>query len=479
MAAPYVPLRIFSCYTMLEGAIEPKAIAKQAKKLEFPAAALTDRNGLYAVMAFTEAAKAEGVQPIIGTMLGVARPVGGAIDWLALYAQNATGYDNLCALVSAAHLDRPPEEEAHVPLDFLQGRTDGLIALTAGAEGALARLLSEEQERPALEILGCLEALFPGRLYIELSRRGDVIEERAEPRLLQLAYERDLPLVATNPARYADAHFHAAHDAMLCIAQSSQIDRDDRERSSPEAWIKPAAEMRRLFHDLPEAIENSAVVARRCAFGAPKRKPILPSVAGDLEGEAAQLRTDARAGLEKRLALYEELTVEQRKAYFDRLDFEVDVIVGMGFPGYFLIVADFIKWAKDNDIPVGPGRGSGAGSVVAWALTITDLDPIRLGLLFERFLNPERVSMPDFDIDFCETRRGEVIRYVQGRYGQGRSDHHLWKTEGARRAQGHRSGAADALRAGRPACQSDPQPSRGSLDPGACAERRVRTCRRV
>jgi DNA polymerase-3 subunit alpha len=418
MAAPYVPLRIFSSYTMLEGAIEPKAIAKQAKRLEFPAVALTDRNGLYAAMAFTDACKSEGVQPIIGTMLAIARPGGqSALDWLALYAQNEAGYDNLCALVSAAHLDRPVEEAAHVALGALEGRTAGLVALTAGAEGALARLLAEEQESAALHILDRLEALFPGRLYVELTRRGNEVEQRAEARLIELAYERDLPLVATNPAAFADAHFHQAHDAMLCIAQSSQLDRDDRVRSSPEAWMKPAAEMRRLFADLPEAIENSAVIARRCAFGAPKRRPILPSLAGDTDAESEQLRRDSRVGLEARLAKYEGLGEAERKAYFDRLDYEVDVIIGMGFPGYFLIVADFIKWAKENDIPVGPGRGSGAGSVVAWALTITDLDPIRLGLLFERFLNPERVSMPDFDIDFCETRRGEVIRYVQQRYG--------------------------------------------------------------
>ncbi|MBV9930570.1 MAG: DNA polymerase III subunit alpha [Alphaproteobacteria bacterium] len=457
MAAPYVPLRIFSCYSMLDGAIEPKAIAKQAKKLDFPAAALTDRNGLYAAMAFTDACKAEGVQPIVGTMLAVARPgtpegKAPVFDWLALYAQNDRGYDNLCTLVSAAHLGRPPEDPAHVLLGALEGRTDGLIALTAGAEGGLARLLAEEQEKPALELLERLEALFPGRLYVEICRRGNDIEERSEAALVDLAYARDLPLVATNPAQYGDAPFHPAHDAMLCIAQSSQIDRDDRQRSSPEAWIKPAAEMRRLFEDLPEATQNTAVVARRCAFGAPKRKPILPSVAGDLEGEAEQLRRDARAGLIERLqtlSLQGRGTAgaerpqgegsagphpavpdgtatlspagrgleEQYKVYFDRLDYEVEIIVGMGFPGYFLIVADFIKWAKENGIPVGPGRGSGAGSVVAWALTITDLDPIRLGLLFERFLNPERVSMPDFDVDFCETRRGEVIRYVQQRYG--------------------------------------------------------------
>ncbi|HEX4739357.1 MAG TPA: DNA polymerase III subunit alpha [Allosphingosinicella sp.] len=418
MAAPYVPLRIFSSYTMLEGAIEPKAVAKQAKKLDFPAAAVTDRNGLYAAMAFTEACRDEGVQPIVGTMLAVARPgPQAALDWLALYAQNDRGYDNLCALVSQAHLGRPVEDPAHVTLEALEGRTDGLIALTGGGEGALARLLAAEQKNAADEMLRRLVVLFPNRLYVELSRRGDAVEQQAEAALIDLAYAHHLPLVATNPASFAEPHFHAAHDAMLCIAQSSQIDRDDRTRSSPEAWMKPAVDMRALFRDLPEAIENTSVVARRCAFGAPKRKPILPSIAGDKEGEAEQLRRDAREGLEKRLADYPELTPQDRQAYVTRLDYEIDVIVGMGFPGYFLIVADFIKWAKENGIPVGPGRGSGAGSVVAWSLTITDLDPLRLGLLFERFLNPERVSMPDFDIDFCETRRGEVIRYVQQRYG--------------------------------------------------------------
>ena len=423
MSAPYVPLRILSCYSMLEGAIEPKAVAKQAKKLDFPAAALTDRNGLYAAMAFTDACKAEGVQPIVGALLGVARPgtpegKPSVVDTLALYAQSELGYENLCALVSAAHLDRPLEEQPHVPFAALDGRTDGLIALTAGGEGALARLLAEGQEIAAGLVLERLEALFPDRLYVELSRRGDPVEERAEGALIDLAYARGLPLVATNPACFTDTAFHRAHDAMLCIAQSSQLDRDDRAKSSPEAWIKPAAEMRRLFADLPEAIENTALIARRCAYGAPKRKPILPSIAGDLEGEADQLRRDARAGLRARLQAYpSDAPEEAYKPYFERLEFECDVIIGMGFPGYFLIVADFIKWAKENGIPVGPGRGSGAGSVVAWALTITDLDPMKLNLLFERFLNPERVSMPDFDIDFCETRRGEVIRYVQQRYG--------------------------------------------------------------
>jgi DNA polymerase-3 subunit alpha len=434
-SSPFVPLRIFTAFTMLEGAIDPKALAKKARKLDFPAAGIADRNGLYAAMAYSAAAKGEGVQPIVGTLLAVARPTdcGGGepgkppvIDWLPLYAQDAKGYDNLCALVSAAHLGRPVEEDAHVPFSALEGRSDGLIALTGAGEGGLARLLAGGQAKHAALYADRLQKLFGDRLYIELSRRGDAVEEAAESALIDLAYARDLPLVATNPACFADASFHQAHDAMLCIADSAYVDSDDRRRSSPDAWLKPSEEMVRLFEDLPEAIANTLVVAQRTAFAAPKRKPILPSLAGDREGEAKLLRDDSYKGLRARLRFADESLAdasdEEVEAkypdYFKRLAFEVDIIIGMGFPGYFLIVADFIKWAKDHDIPVGPGRGSGAGSVVAWALTITDLDPLRLGLLFERFLNPERVSMPDFDIDFCETRRGEVIRYVQQKYGR-------------------------------------------------------------
>ena len=420
--AAFVPLRIFSSFTMLEGAIDPKKIAKQARALGFPAAAITDRNGLYGSMAFSDACKGEGVQPIIGAMLGVLRPgrpanAAQVHDWITLYAQDARGYDNICALVSMAHLDRPVEEVPHVTLDALEGRTDGVIALTAGGEGALARLFAEDQPDAALAYAEWLEALFPDRLYVEICRRLDPVEGKAEAALLDLAYDRGLPLVATNPTCFTEPHFHEAHDVMLCIADSAYVDTADRRRSSPDAWMKPAAEMKRLFEDLPEALANTLVVAQRCAVAAPKRKPILPSLAGDIEGEAAMLRDQAAAGLEARLEKAGILGEEMRRPYYERLTFETDIIIQMGFPGYFLIVADFIKWAKEQDIPVGPGRGSGAGSLVAWALTITDLDPLQLGLLFERFLNPERVSMPDFDIDFCETRRGEVIRYVQQKYG--------------------------------------------------------------
>jgi DNA polymerase III subunit alpha len=416
--APFVPLRVMSAYSLLEGAIEPKDMAKLAKERGFPAIAICDRNGLYGSVQFAKACTDEGVQPIVGALLGVARdPDGRQIDYLPLFAQDDQGYDNLCHLVSKAHLDRPLALEPHIDLADLEGRTEGLIGLTGAAEGVVTRLLAEGQNGHAEAMLDRLQSLFPGRLYIELARREDATEAAAEDALIDLAYARDLPLVATNPAQFGEPHKHKAHDAMLCIAASSHVDAEDRVRSNPDAWVKSARMMEELFADLPEATANTLVVAQRCAFAPPYRKPILPSLAGDLEGEARMLAEDARAGLEQRLSRYEPLSEEERSQYFDRLEFEVQVINQMGFPGYFLIVADFIKWAKDNGIPVGPGRGSGAGSVVAWALTITDLDPLKLGLLFERFLNPERVSMPDFDIDFCETRRGEVIRYVQQKYG--------------------------------------------------------------
>ena len=396
--------------------MEPKTIAERAAKLGFPAATITDRNGLYCAMPFSDACFGKGVQPIIGTTLALARPseIGGeaGIDWLALLAKDEQGYANLCKLVSAAHLDRPAEQDPHVEFAKLKEHNAGLIALTAGAEGALARLIADGQQLKAEAYLDLLESLFPDRLYIELSRRGHPIEEGAEIALIDLAYARNLPLVATNPASYSDPSFHAAHDAMLCIASSAYVESAERASSSPDAWLKDGAAMAELFADLPEALANTAVIAQRCAVAAPKRRPILPRLSDD---EDEQLRRDARMGLAARLT---GRSADEQQPYLERLDYELDIITGMGFSGYFLIVADFIKWAKANDIPVGPGRGSGAGSVVAWALTITDLDPIALNLLFERFLNPERVSMPDFDIDFCETHRDKVIAYVQQKYGR-------------------------------------------------------------
>jgi DNA polymerase-3 subunit alpha len=375
---------------------------------------------MFAAMDFSAAAKDQGVQPVIGALVAVERPgsrtalTRPVYDVLVLYAQNATGYGNLIALVSQAHLGVEPADDPHVRLADFEGRTDGLLCLTGGADGALARLLAEGQ--PIEDYADVLVQLFPGRLYIEIARANDPVEQRSEAGLLRLAQARDLPIVATNPVKFLDERVHLAHDALLCIADSAYVEAEDRRKSNREHRLKSAEEMKKAFADLPEAIANTLVIARRCAIAAPSRKPILPRMATDGQSEDPALVAAAEAGLAKRLAVLG-ISGETAKPYHDRLAFELNVINEMGFPGYFLIVADFIGWAKAQGIPVGPGRGSGAGSVVAWSLTITDLDPLEHGLLFERFLNPDRVSMPDFDIDFCETRRGEVIRYVQQRYG--------------------------------------------------------------
>ncbi|MBC7521393.1 MAG: DNA polymerase III subunit alpha [Sandarakinorhabdus sp.] len=418
--AGFVHLRLHSAYSMLEGAIQPEDLAKHCRRAGFPAAGLADRGNMFAAMDFSYAAKDAGVQPVIGAMVAVERPgsrtalTRAVYDWLVLYAQNSAGYANLIALVSQAHLGADPADDPHLMLADFEGRTDGLLCLTGGADGALARLLADGQ--PVEDYADRLMALFAGRLYVEISRSHDPVEQRAEPGLLRLAQTRDLPIVATNPVKFLDERVHIAHDALLCIADSAYVEAEDRRKSNPQHRMKSADEMRKAFADLPEAIANTVVIAQRCAFAAPSRKPILPRMAEGGESEDPALVAAAEAGLTRRLETLG-ISGEAAKPYHDRLAFELGVINAMGFPGYFLIVADFIGWAKSQGIPVGPGRGSGAGSVVAWSLTITDLDPLEHGLLFERFLNPDRVSMPDFDIDFCETRRVEVIKYVQQRYG--------------------------------------------------------------
>ena len=375
-----------------------------------------------------------GVQPIIGCQLGLRRTdaqerrVGQKEgrtpdpDQLVLLCQSETGYKNLIKLVSKAYLETDPGEAPQVSLEQLAPMSEGLICLTGGPAGRVGRLLAEGQTEHAEQALSTLMKLFPGRLYVELMRHGLPVEDKIEPGLIDLAYKHDLPLVATNECFFVGIDMYEAHDALICIAEGAYVSMEDRRRLTPEHRFKTAEEMRELFADLPEAVDNTLVIARRCAYMVEKVAPLLPRKAQEGETEEDVLRRMAREGLEKRLAAHvytEAMGAEEREAkhkeYFERLDYEIGVIVQMGFPGYFLIVADFIQWAKEHGIPVGPGRGSGAGSCVAWALTITDLDPIRFGLLFERFLNPERVSMPDFDIDFCQDRREEVIRYVQER----------------------------------------------------------------
>ncbi len=431
--ADFIHLRVHSAYSLSEGAITVKNLIKLCQGERMPAVGVCDSGNLFGALEFAMAAKESGIQPIIGCQMalrleeseeGAARRTEAAS--LVLLVQDETGYRNLLKLVSRSFLESEAGEAPHLPIGWLEGHSEGLIALTGGPQGCLGSLIAAGQ-RPAAEgLLDRLQGLFPGRLYIELSRFGGEGEVTIEEALLDLAYARDLPLVATNDAFFPEAKDHEAHDALICIAQGKTVADPDRRRLTPEHRFKSAAEMTVLFADLPEAILNSLVIARRCSFFPDKRDPILPDfdTAGG-RNEAEELRAQAETGLEQRIeaeVCRGDMDAAAREAaakpYRDRLDYELNMIVQMGFPGYFLIVADFIQWAKAQGIPVGPGRGSGAGSVVAWALTITDLDPLRWGLLFERFLNPERVSMPDFDIDFCQDRRDEVIAYVQQRYGR-------------------------------------------------------------
>jgi DNA polymerase III subunit alpha len=438
--ASFVHLRAHSAYSLSEGAIKIKKLVELAKAAAMPAVGIADTGNLFGALEFSGACADMGVQPLIGCDLGVRREgeSGGMAarglgktpepDRLLLIAQSEAGGANLAKLSSHAYLDTPPGETPQVALADIAAKSEGLICLTGGLTGPVGRLLLEGQRAAAEALLDRLQAAFPDRLYIEIQRHGLPDEAKIEDALIGLAYEKNIPLVATNGVYFADAGMYDAHDALLCIADGRFVADRERRRLTPEHRFKSAQEMRELFADLPEAVDNTIVVAKRCSWWVTGRKPILPrSTRAKDSSEADALREAAREGLEKRLiaTVYKpEMDAAAREAaavpYRTRLEFEADVIVTMGFPGYFLIVADFIQWAKREAIPVGPGRGSGAGSVVAWALTITDLDPLRFGLLFERFLNPERVSMPDFDIDFCQDRRDEVIRYVQSVYGQDR-----------------------------------------------------------
>ena len=423
--ARFIHLRTHSEYSLLEGAMRLKKLPDLCRKLNMPAVAVTDTNNMFAALEFSVAAQEAGVQPIIGGQVDLAyltTPPGenpAPPAPVVLLAQDEPGYQNLMKLNSCLYL-RGDGHAPHVTLDELGRHHQGVICLTGGPNGPVGRLLQNAQRPAAEALIERLAAIFGDRLYVELQRHpredGTMPEaERVSERgHVEIAYAMGLPLVATNDVYFPGEEMYEAHDALICISEGAYVDQqENRRRLTPQHYFKSPQEMAVLFADLPEAIENTVEIARRCAFAAYRRAPILPKFADD---EIEELRRQANAGLQARLAVIPHAVSPEE--YQQRLDFELKIIEDMGFPGYFLIVADFIKWAKDHDIPVGPGRGSGAGSLVAYALTITDLDPLRYSLLFERFLNPERVSMPDFDIDFCMDRREDVIRYVQDKYGR-------------------------------------------------------------
>ena len=426
-AAQFVHLRVHSEYSLLQGAIRLKSLPELCIESDMPAVAVTDKNNLFCALEFSVSASSKGVQPIIGCQIDIQYTdpkVGDSLPKVApiiLIAQSEKGYQNLMKLNSCLYLDEEKRGFPRLELTQLKDHSDDLICLSGGPDGPIGSLIEEGQIDKATDYAANLLEIFDDRFYIELQRHPEegglpALEQKTEPIFLQIAYEMDIPIVATNDVHFLNPEAFESHDALLCIADGAYVDQQEpRRRLTRQHYFKNPKEMLALFADLPEAVENTVEIAQRCSFMVSCRDPILPKFADD---EVAELRRQANEGLQKRLqVIHHAVSVEE---YQKRLDFELNVIINMGFPGYFLIVADFIQWAKKSKIPVGPGRGSGAGSLVAYSLTITDLDPIRYSLLFERFLNPDRVSMPDFDIDFCMDRREEVIRYVQEKYGYDR-----------------------------------------------------------
>ena len=418
--ADFVHLRVHSAYSLSEGAIPPSKIVALAREAGMPAAAITDSGNLFGALEFSQYCVGKGIQPIIGCQIALARADNPRLapDPIVLLARDAAGLANLQRLSSAGFLESDPGLKPRLPLDRILAHAEGLILLTGGTTGPVNRMLAEGQQPEAERLLAALTEAFPGNVVVELHRHGLAVEKAIEPGLIALADKYGLPLAATNDCFFATPSMYEAHDALLCIAEGRVLSERDRRRVTGEHWFKPASVMRALFANLPEACDNTLAIARRCAVMVETRKPLLPVCPKVHDGatEEETVRAMAIAGLERRMDAAGADT-EKREKYRQRLQYELDVIAQMGFSGYFLIVADFIQWSKAQGIPVGPGRGSGAGSVAAWALTITDLDPLQFNLLFERFLNPERVSMPDFDIDFCQEGRDRVIDYVRNEYG--------------------------------------------------------------
>jgi DNA polymerase-3 subunit alpha len=431
----FVHLRVHSAFSLLEGALPLKRLVDLAKADAMPALAITDTGNLFGALEFSVKMSEAGVQPIIGCQLAVdfdhdpdqesGVPEGAAnLESIVLLAASEAGYWNLVKLVSDSFLKSDGVVDAHVTPDQLAGHAEGLIALTGGPGGPVNRRIVASDLKGAREKLEWLAATYGDRLYVELQRHNLDPEAVAEPHLVAWAYGLGLPLVAVNEPFFAERDDHGAHDALICIAQGTLVSVEDRRRVSEEHYFKTRAQMVELFADIPEASANTVEIAMRCGWWPATRAPILPRFANNTEDAAAidaregqMLREAASKGLAKRLTDHGLAEGVSREDYTKRLDYELSIIERMKYPGYFLIVAEFVQWAKLEGIPVGPGRGSGAGSVVAWSLTITEMDPLRFSLLFERFLNPDRVSMPDFDVDFCQNRRDRVIEHVQEKYG--------------------------------------------------------------
>ena len=437
MADPkFIHLRVHTAYSLSEGAMQVPKLIHKLHEQGVPAVAITDTANLFGGKAFSKYASDEGIKPILGCQFFLRNPDSqdklkskGKIiepDKLILLVMNEVGYANLMHLMKVAYLEgADPQERAQFAIDDLVGHCEGLICLTGGIEGPIGRLLLENRKEEAEDVLQKLQQIFGDRLYMEIARIGLDEEQKTEDIFIELAYKYNIPLVATNEAFFFDADMYEAHDALICIAAGEFIANTNRKHFSPNNRLRSEAEMVELFADLPEALQSTVQIAKRCNYLSQKVQPLLPIFeCPDGLTQDEFITVQAYEGLRARMeaTVYPpEITAEEKleidKRYYARLEYELSVIKKMGFPGYFLIVADFIQWSKQHGVPVGPGRGSGAGSIVAWALKITDLDPLKLNLLFERFLNPERINMPDFDVDFCQENRYKTIEYVQNKYG--------------------------------------------------------------
>ena len=418
---PFIHSRLHSSYSLAEGAIKIEKLVHLCEEHRMPAVAVTDTNNLFGGMEFSIKCADHGIQPIVATQLNVQHESGlDSPSHVLLYAKNQNGYQNLIHLISEAYLHPSSDQFPEIPLSLFEKYHDDLIIATGGAFGSLGRYIAEDNIDCAKEYLSYLQKYFDGRIYVELSRHNMEIENRIEETAISLAYDFNLPLLATNNVCFASQEDFQAHDVLICISQTKTVFDTDRQTSCPEYYFKSQQEMNELFHDIPEALENTVSLAERCAFMLTKQKPMLPIFKAESgRSQDEELVAVATEGLLKKLEKFKDREDYEKikEQYFERLHYELGVIKSMGFSGYFLIVSDYVSWAKSQEIPVGPGRGSGAGSIVAWSIQITDVDPIRFQLFFERFLNPDRVSMPDFDIDFCQARREEVIEYVQRKYG--------------------------------------------------------------
>lgn len=431
----FVHLRVHTAYSLSEGAIQVPALIHKLHAQNVAAVAVTDTANMFGGKAFSKYAKDEGIKPIMGCQFYFRNPDSDDVlkskgrivepDKIILLVMNAEGYGNIMKLMKTAYLDGRSYEKPQICFKDLEEHHAGLIMLTGGVEGPIGRLFLENRKAEAEEQLQHFQKIFGDRLYMEIARIGLEAEHQTEDAFVDWAYQYNIPLVATNEAFFFDADMYEAHDALACIAAGEYVANENRKKFSPNNRLRSEAEMVELFSDLPEAVQNTVMIARRCNYLSEKVDPLLPIF--ECPGGKTQdefITEEAHKGLKERMeahVYFEGMTEEQKKEidekYYSRLEYELSVIKKMGFPGYFLIVSDFIRWSKAHGVPVGPGRGSGAGSIVAWSLKVTDLDPIKLDLLFERFLNPERVNMPDFDVDFCQENRYKTIEYVQNKYG--------------------------------------------------------------